>query len=78
MQKNFDNFSMQEALRLAKTPAGQQLLALLRQQDSAQLRQAMTQAASGNYESVQQSLAEILSSAETKALLQQLRGDHNG
>ena len=78
MEKNFNNFSMQEALRLAKTPAGQQLLTLLQQQDSEKLRLAMTQATSGNIESAQQSLSELLSSSETKALLQQLWGERNG
>ena len=29
MQKNSDNFSMQDALRLAKSDAGQQLFAML-------------------------------------------------
>ena len=44
MQKNSDNFSMQEALRLAGSDAGQQLLALLRQSNGTQLQQAMEQA----------------------------------
>ena len=78
MEKNFQNFSMQEALRLAKTPAGQQLLALLQQQDSEKLRLAMNQATSGNMESAQQSLSELLSSPEIKALLRQLQGERHG
>jgi len=40
MQKNSQNFSMQEALRLANSDAGQQLLALLKQSGGEQLQQA--------------------------------------
>lgn len=78
MQKNSDDFSMQEALRLAKTPAGQQLLALLRQQNGDQLRQAMSQAAAGNYGNVQSTLASLLSNPEAQALLRQLQEGNNG
>ena len=48
MQKNSQNFSMQEALRLAKSDAGQQLLAHLQRADGEHLKQAMEQAAAGN------------------------------
>lgn len=52
MQKNSEDFSMQEAMRLAKSPAGQQLFALLQQTDPAALHQAMDQAAAGDYDHV--------------------------
>lgn len=78
MQKNSGDFSMQEALRLAKTPAGQQLLALLQKQNGDQLRQAMNQAAAGNYASVQNTLASLLSNPEAQALLRQLQEGNNG
>ena len=73
MQKNSEDFSMQEALRLAQSPAGQQLLAMLRRTDSGQLRQAMDQAASGNYAQASQTLNALLSSEEAKQLLDELR-----
>lgn len=72
MQKNFQDFSMQEALRLAKSPAGQQLLAMLRQADQGTLQQAMQQASAGDYDLAKTSLQDILSSPEAKALLQEL------
>ena len=43
MEKNNPNFSMEEVLRLAKSPAGQQLMAMLKQQDSNKLEQAALQ-----------------------------------
>ena len=48
MQKNSQDFSMEEALRLAKSPAGQQLLALLKQSDPQTLQQAVQQANNGS------------------------------
>ena len=74
MQKNSGNFSMQEAMKLAQSPAGQQLLALLRDSDKAQLQTAADQAAAGNYEDVQKALAPLLRSPEVQALLKQLGG----
>lgn len=74
MQKNSGDFSMQDALRLAKSPAGQQLLALLQQSDSAAVQIAMEQAASGNYSQAKQSLEPILASEEIQNILKQLGG----
>lgn len=74
MQKNSDNFSMQDALRLANSPAGQQLLALLQQADPEALSKAKTQASSGDYSQIAQTLAPLLASEDVKKLLQQLGG----
>lgn len=73
MQKNSEDFSMQEALRLAKSPAGQQLLAMLRRSDSGQLQQAMDQATAGNYAQASQIISTLLSSGEAQQLLDELR-----
>lgn len=72
MQKKSEDFSMQEALRLAKSPAGQQLLAMLRQSDSGQLRQVMDQAGAGDYAKASQTLSQLLSSPEAQKLLSEL------
>lgn len=74
MQKNSENFSMQDALRLAKSPAGQQLLALLQQTDPDALNKAKAQASSGDYSQIAQTLAPLLASEDVKKLLQQLEG----
>jgi hypothetical protein len=74
MQKNSENFSMQEALRLVESPAGQQLLALLRHSDSTQLQKAADQAAAGDYANARQALAPLLNSPQVQALLKQLGG----
>lgn len=74
MQKNFDNFSMQEAMRLANTPAGQQLLAMLQQSDNEALQKIMDQISTGNYANAQQALSGLLSSPEARQLMKQLGG----
>ncbi len=74
MEKNSQEFSMQEAMRLAKSPAGQQLLAMLRQADSRQLQQAMTQVSSGDYTSAQTTIQSFLENPEIQKLLQQFGG----
>ena len=65
MQKNSEDFSTQEALRLAKTPAGQQLLAKLQQADPQQLQKIAQQASTGDYANA---------AAQLNALLKQLGG----
>ena len=72
MQKNSQDFSMQEALRLAQSPAGQQLLAMLRNTDSAQMQKIMEQTASGDYAGASQALNALLSSAQAQQLLKDL------
>ena len=74
MQKNSQNFSMQEALRLANSDAGQRLLAILKQSDSNQLQQAMEQANAGNFENAQKMLTSLMASQEVKDLLKELGG----
>lgn len=74
MQKNSDKFSMQDALRLAKSPAGQQLISLLQQSDPEAVQKAMQQASNGDYSQISQTLAPLLASEDVKKLLQQMGG----
>ena len=78
MHKNSGDFSMQEAMRLANTPAGKQLLALLQQSSDPALQDAIRQMAAGNYDQAKNMLAPLLASPEIGALLQQLGGAKNG
>ena len=74
MQKNSENFSMQDALRLAKSETGQQLFAMLKNQDSDTLKKAMRQAEEGDYAQVKQTLSSLLASPELRAMLDKLGG----
>lgn len=64
--------NISELIRMAQTPAGQQLIALLQKQDSAQLQQAITYAVSGDYNRAKDILSKLLSSPEAQALLKKL------
>ena len=77
MQKNSDQFSMQDAMRMAKSPEGQQLINLLRSGDPETLNNAMKRAAEGDWEQAKASLTPLLSSPEIRALLEQMgRNNH--
>ncbi len=69
MQKNSQDFSMEEAARLAQTPAAQQLLAMLRSADQAQLQKAADMASAGDYKAARQIVEQILSTPEIQTLL---------
>ena len=72
MQKNSEDFSMQEALRLAQSPVGQQLLAMLRRSDSGQIQQAMDQANAGDLESARKTIASLLTDPQIRKMLGQI------
>ena len=72
MQKNSDNLSMQDALRLAKSDAGQQLFQALRKENSQAMDRAMEQAAAGDYSQIKDTLSSLLASPEIKAMLEKM------
>ena len=76
MEKKSQDFSIKEAQRLAQTPEGQKLMAMLQQRDSGQLQKAMAQASAGNYKEAGTILQSLLSSPEAQQLMQQLGGRH--
>lgn len=72
MQPNFDSsIDYAQLLQLAQSPAGQQLIAALKQSQGNQLSAALTKAALGDYAPVKTIVTEFLSTAEGKALLEQ-------
>ena len=74
MQKKTQDFSQEDIIRFAQSPAGQQLIAMLRQGDSSRLQQAISQAQAGNYTGASQILNDMLSSAQAQKLLKELGG----
>ncbi len=77
MQEKSPHFSIEEAMRLANSPAGKQLMALLQQQPKEALNAAADQAAAGNLDAAKASLSALLSSKEAQALMRQLGGSTN-
>ena len=78
MAKNSKDFSPQDVMKMAKSPAGQQLIAMLQNADPSALQKAMAQAAAGNYEEAKTSLTPLMESEKIKSLLQQMGGNPNG
>ena len=78
MKGNFDDRTIHEAMRLANSEAGQQLLAMMKSSDPQTLQKAASQAASGNYEQLKQTMSAFLSSPEARSLLEQLGRQQNG
>lgn len=74
MQKNPPAFSPEEVLQLAKSPAGQQLLAMLRQSGGTQMQQAAEKAAKGDYGDAMVLARKLMEDPQTRALLKQLGG----
>lgn len=74
MEKKSQDFSMEEIMRLAKSPTGQQLIAMLQKQNSGQLEQAVLYAKTGNYAQASQTLRSMLSSDEAQKLMKELGG----
>ena len=68
------NFYVEDAMRLAQSDAGKQLIAMLQNTNSDRVQAAMDHAAAGDYEKAKQTISSLLSSPEAKQLLEQLGG----
>ena len=66
--------SMQEMLRLAASPAGKQLIALMQQKGGEDLQKAMKLAATGDYMQAKKAMESVLSDPQTQKLLKELGG----
>ena len=70
-------FSMEDAVRFANSPAGRQLLEMLQKSDDPGLRVAMEQAAKGDFTGAQESLRTVAAQDAVQRLLKGM-GDGNG
>ncbi len=73
-QSNPQNFSMEQAMKIANSPAGRQLITLLQQRGGDDFQKAMANAASGNFEMAKDSLSSVLQDPKVTALLKELGG----
>ncbi len=74
MDQFSDKKSVEQAARLASTPAGQQLYQMLRQQQGHDLENAIAKANAGDYSQLQQTVSALMASPEAQALIKQLGG----
>ena len=66
--------SMQEMLRMAASPAGKQLIALMQQKGGEDLQKAMKLAATGDYVQAKKAMESVLSDPQAQKLLKELGG----
>ena len=76
MEENSINFSMQDIMRLAGTPAGQELLNYLQQKNQKQLQMAIAHAVSGNMDQAKAILSQLIIDPKAHKLVEQLGGSH--
>ena len=74
MQNNQD--AVREALRIAQSEAGQQLLRMLQQNSGPELNQAMEKAASGDYTSAKALLSGLMKDPRAMELINRIGGKH--
>ncbi len=71
--QNFQDFSIQQAMRLAQSDAGKQLFALLQQTQGQKLQNAMDQAAADDYTNAKETIQSMMASREAQELMKKLR-----
>ena len=67
-----NHISMQEVLQMAASPAGQQLIAMLRKQSDSEFQAAMSSAAAGDYTQAKQAIEKLMTDPQAQKLLKQL------
>lgn len=77
MQQKPDKDTLQEALRLANSPAGQKLFALLKSAGGDAVDKAGKHAAAGDFNQAKVTLSQILQSEDVQKLLKEM-GQKNG
>lgn len=70
--ENMPNLS--DLMKLAQSPAGQQLLSMLQASNDGTLDSAIRQASVGNLTEAKNTLSTLLSSPQVQALLKQMEG----
>ena len=66
------NIPMQEVLRLAASPTGQKLIAMLQQQGGNEVQSAMEQASAGDYTQAKRIIEALMKDPQAQKLLKDL------
>ncbi len=78
MEKKMDGFDMQEAMRLANSDIGKQLITMLKNQQNNPMQTVMDSVKNGDMEGAKRSLSAFMEDPKTKALLKQLQEEQYG
>lgn len=74
----FGKFDIQQAMRLAGSDTGKQLLNLLQATQSDTLQGAMDQAAAGNFDELKKTVQQFLSNDQARQLVEKMGSDSHG
>lgn len=75
MAKDSGGLDYSQLLKIANSPAGQELIALVQKNADEQFQAAMRQAQAGDYSQAQSIISQILSTPEAKELMKKIRGN---
>ncbi len=75
MAKDSGGIDYAQLLKIANSPAGQELLSLVQKNKDAQFDQAMQQAQAGDFSQAKDVLQKMLSTPEAQALMEKIRGE---
>ena len=70
----YNEQAIRKAMRMAQTPAGQELIQKLSQGGGQELRQAMEKAAAGDMTEASRAMSALLQDPQIKKLLEQMGG----
>ena len=76
MEKKSQDFSVSDVQKIANSPQGKQLMALLQKNGGTQLQEAMAKATDGNYKEAAALLQTLTKTPEIKELLRQMGNFH--
>ena len=74
MDNQQKGISIDEIMRLAKSPAGQQLIKTLQTQDPESLKKVVASAKSGNFQQAKTDLASLIASEDMQKILKDIGG----
>ena len=72
----YDQESIQKAMKLAQTPEGQQLIQMFRSSGGADIQKALNSASSGDYNAAKQVISQMLKNPEAQRLIHQMGGSY--
>lgn len=78
MEKKFSQFSVQEAMRLANSDAGKQLIGFLKANHGEKAAIAGKNVEDGDYAQAQKTVQELMSDPQAKALMHMLWEEYYG
>ena len=74
MANEYGGIDLSELMKIAGSPAGQELIALIQKNKDEHFEEAMLQARSGDFSQAKEMLRQMLSSKEAQDLLKEIRG----